>query len=576
MRFKGLIRTVSALVVIAMVLGVLPALAAPADRLTENYKILPQYVKARSFSDGMAAVFDGSKWGYIDTTGRLVIECTWDYACDFNEGYAAVAETGGSLQTRYIINRKGTVVADLGDVDADSLDISVSSGTFISAGRMYSLRQGTVLPINGFSSALVYNEGYAVVSTDTTGSFTFPESMEKYLPVLGYMGGDMLVDLSGKVVWNPDWGACLSYEHSMVPVQSRQNGLWGFANDKGQYVIAPMFEDLWYTFENGVTKVFHDGYASVVKKGVCMVIDMEGYVVTTVDADSLGVFSEGLLPIEVNGLWGYADINGEVLITPEYRSAEPFSEGVALVSTAPDYYYFIDRQGNRVNAVAYEYAEPVSDGLALISIGGKYGYVAFDGRAVNSATEVIAFWAEPELSDAYDYGLLPNGLACMYKNAINRAEFTSIAIRLIESALGKSIDEVVLEKTGKSLDSFVQSYPFPDTNDRDIMAAYALGIVIGVGDAKGSFMPYRTLQRQEAAKMLTVSAKIVGIENTATPIAFEDASVFQAWSVEYIDFVSALEIMKGVDAYRQVFDPFGVYSREQAFATMQRIYKMAN
>ena len=37
-----------------------------------------EWERTRDFSEGLAAVFKDSKWGFIDTTGKLVIPCEWD------------------------------------------------------------------------------------------------------------------------------------------------------------------------------------------------------------------------------------------------------------------------------------------------------------------------------------------------------------------------------------------------------------------------------------------------------------------------------------------------------------------
>ncbi|EMO90076.1 WG repeat-containing protein [Leptospira noguchii] len=42
------------------------------------------------FSDGLAAVRIGTKWGYIDKIGNVSIQPTFDLAVSFSEGFAAV------------------------------------------------------------------------------------------------------------------------------------------------------------------------------------------------------------------------------------------------------------------------------------------------------------------------------------------------------------------------------------------------------------------------------------------------------------------------------------------------------
>ena len=52
--------------------------------------ILPQFDEALKFSEGLAAVFIECRWGYIDKTGALVIKPRFKFASEFSEGLAAV------------------------------------------------------------------------------------------------------------------------------------------------------------------------------------------------------------------------------------------------------------------------------------------------------------------------------------------------------------------------------------------------------------------------------------------------------------------------------------------------------
>ncbi|MCI0472893.1 MAG: WG repeat-containing protein, partial [Ignavibacteria bacterium] len=52
--------------------------------------IKPQFDNARDFYEGLAVVGIGQKWGYIDKTGMIVIESEYDYVYNFSEGLAIV------------------------------------------------------------------------------------------------------------------------------------------------------------------------------------------------------------------------------------------------------------------------------------------------------------------------------------------------------------------------------------------------------------------------------------------------------------------------------------------------------
>jgi hypothetical protein len=41
-----------------------------------------------------AAVSQGDKWGFIDENGNAAVECVYDWAWNFSEGFAAVGKDG--------------------------------------------------------------------------------------------------------------------------------------------------------------------------------------------------------------------------------------------------------------------------------------------------------------------------------------------------------------------------------------------------------------------------------------------------------------------------------------------------
>lgn len=63
---------------------------------TGRFVIQPQFDSARNFAEEMACVELDGKWGFIDPTGRLVIPPQFDWAYDFYHGRARV---GRGLET---------------------------------------------------------------------------------------------------------------------------------------------------------------------------------------------------------------------------------------------------------------------------------------------------------------------------------------------------------------------------------------------------------------------------------------------------------------------------------------------
>ncbi len=67
---------------------------------------VPIQVKADSFSQGLAAVYQSGKWGYIDKSGAMIIEPQFESALCFSQELARVKKDG----LWGFINQKGSVV----------------------------------------------------------------------------------------------------------------------------------------------------------------------------------------------------------------------------------------------------------------------------------------------------------------------------------------------------------------------------------------------------------------------------------------------------------------------------------
>ncbi len=85
---------------------------------TGKIVINPQFTDSSSFSEGLAKVRIGKKYGYIDRTGKLVINSRFVWASDFSEGLAAVLKGG---KFGYIDIAGGIVIEPLFD---DAKDFS--------------------------------------------------------------------------------------------------------------------------------------------------------------------------------------------------------------------------------------------------------------------------------------------------------------------------------------------------------------------------------------------------------------------------------------------------------------------
>lgn len=170
-------------------------------------------------------------------------------------------------------------------------------------------------------------------------------------------------------------------------------------------------------------------------------------------------------------------------------------------------------------------------------------------------------WAAKSIENAIKINIVPQELQSDYTEKITRKEFCSLAV------------QTYMAKTNKNID-FNAPSPFIDTDDIYITAAYNLKIAAGVGDNR--FAPDNNITRQEAAVMLNNLASLLEIDNNESrKERFVDESYFADWAKASIYRVANI---KSNDAYVMTgtgngkFSPWMNYTREQAIATMWRIY----
>lgn len=206
-----------------------------------------------------------------------------------------------------------------------------------------------------------------------------------------------LVDTNMQTILSPQW----DYLGNVVCGRRllRRGTLFGFADEKGNEVIAPTFSQA-LNFSQDLAAVKNSN-------GMWGYINTEGQLIIPYNFEEANLFSDGLALVKANGLYGYINPEGSFTVAPTYQEAYPFSEGLACIRIG-DAYGYIAVSGNIAIEPQFELAFDFCEGAAVIKKGG-YGLI-------DSAGEMLIPPVWDHLSSGVCGGLLQaekNGKLCL-------------------------------------------------------------------------------------------------------------------------------------------------------------------
>ncbi len=359
-----------------------------------EWKYPPQRGRARPFHQGRAAIEKDGKWGFIDVTGKLVVNQEWDEVKDFSGGYAAVLRGGkwgfvhedGRLAVEPAWQMCGNAREDMAAVSQNNRWGHVNLST------------GQLTVPTQWDEVQPFHEGRAAVR-------------------LGQKWG--FVDTAGKVIAAPQWHEVSDFIDGLAavrvepPAGTRGTGRyshWQFISLSGKPALAGKTVKTWGnnppTRRNGFISAMNANYEWAM-------FDAEGREQPNLWWQK--PLATGLMLTQPERRGGYLDRHGNASISTDLVTTAggmvmpQVSSRADLMSdfiphAAPPKYGLMDINGKVLVPPTWDEAEVVSPDWVWFRLGGKCGLADKTGRI-----HIQPVWDELEVLPVRSGGLAEDG-----------------------------------------------------------------------------------------------------------------------------------------------------------------------
>lgn len=317
-----------------------------------------EYEVARPFHDGLAVVRKNGKWGVIDKKAKVVLEPKYDYIFEYSEGLAMVKE-GDKLG---FIDTQGRLAIPL---QYEIFEYSIP-GHYFSKGLAAVQKDGKVGYINKKGEVVIDFEYDAAYPFGDTGLAQVVKN-DKF----GY------IDKTGKIV---------------IPLEYK----WGYF----PYMVNHKFSDgrlAYYTIVDTATQKKLYGF-----------MDPKGNILLNPKYDFANDFSEGLSVVVKDNKKACINTNFEEVVPFEYDIITRFSEGYALAQKGGQSYILHNKKyrGQAPKQPENYIYDEADKGEGLVLPTDELANVTDKATAAEAVTKAIAGATEEQKTSATGTDLL--------------------------------------------------------------------------------------------------------------------------------------------------------------------------
>jgi hypothetical protein len=297
--------------------------------------------KVKIFADDSMELFPlqmKEKYGFINRSGKIIIDPQYEYASNFSEGFAAIIDETGKYG---FINNLGEITFFPGATDLRKYQSGYAAIRFEKWGYIDKELKIAIKPeyikCGNFSNGLapvavrddVTKKNYYTFIDEKgvpqfSGRFESAQEFNNDLALVVLNNQSGFIDVSGNEVIKCSFYIARSFSDGFAAVAVMENGVvkWGFINKNGDIVIEPKYENV---------DSFREGYAAVSIKGKYGLIDKTGKFIFPPKFEKLTSPNESMLRYFQNK-WGYINMDGKVIHKPFFDEAGEFSNGLARIT----------------------------------------------------------------------------------------------------------------------------------------------------------------------------------------------------------------------------------------------------
>lgn len=349
--------------------------------------------------DGLVEIRSNKRIGYVDITGRVLLEPTYKSISEFVDGYAVVSKTSyyydedGRDRERSVYGVINSQFKEIIPCVFDSIEYEVEIGRFKTNvgyktidGRFIAAVDGKELLIDKkYKYCKSFDDTCAiavrVVDEHVNYGLVDKKSNDILPPIfsrLDHIENELykfkindlygLVNSKGNIILQNKYNGIGKFEDNLACVQVNvhsddrygQRKLYGYVDSSGNEILPPSYEF--------IGKRNHK-YAVVMKNNLWGLFGVESHQLKIFpNVSFLGPCMENLCKINVGGiydinskkttggLWGYVTVDGEIVIEPTYEQAYGFSDGMAAVKLNGKW-GFINSEGTIIVPCEYDEVE---------------------------------------------------------------------------------------------------------------------------------------------------------------------------------------------------------------------------